>query len=285
MKMNPRTAVVCDVHGNSEAFRAVLADIRGKGIERIISLGDQIGYGPDPLGCLELAEEFDVNLMGNHTYTTVYNKAPPYTELSEDIKIGLKFLPAQIRETEDPTLAEKILTELYHLEYLYEEGDILFSHAHPVKPENFIYVRPFRKVVQTVDGKDKDGTQMIFSFRRKYSYFFVGHHHALALIKETDEDPEELPVDQETQTPLSYQGSDRLVAICGSAGGFGVVRDGNPDASYLSFARECDTIDIQCHRVSYDVSGLLDGWKAWLEKGVIVKEEYDLLTSKFQQDG
>ena len=37
-------AVVSDIHGNLAAFEAVLEDIRDKGIERIICLGDLIGY-------------------------------------------------------------------------------------------------------------------------------------------------------------------------------------------------------------------------------------------------
>ncbi len=45
-----RIAVIADVHGNSWALDAVMADIDARGIERIVALGDH-AYGPlDPMG-------------------------------------------------------------------------------------------------------------------------------------------------------------------------------------------------------------------------------------------
>jgi predicted phosphodiesterase len=44
-----QTAIVSDVHANMEAFRAVLKDIRDKGIDDVISTGDLVGYGPNPV--------------------------------------------------------------------------------------------------------------------------------------------------------------------------------------------------------------------------------------------
>jgi predicted phosphodiesterase len=41
-----RIALIADVHGNLTALDAVLADIAGRGIERIINLGDTAGKGP-----------------------------------------------------------------------------------------------------------------------------------------------------------------------------------------------------------------------------------------------
>ncbi|MFM8723505.1 MAG: metallophosphoesterase family protein, partial [Planctomycetaceae bacterium] len=41
-------ALISDIHGNLEALKAVLADIRSKGITEIFCLGDVVGYGPNP---------------------------------------------------------------------------------------------------------------------------------------------------------------------------------------------------------------------------------------------
>lgn len=49
-------AVISDIHGNSPALRAVLADIDATGIERIWVGGDIIN-GVDPAGCLSLLKE------------------------------------------------------------------------------------------------------------------------------------------------------------------------------------------------------------------------------------
>ena len=68
-------AVIADVHGNLEALYAVLEDIRKKKADRIISLGDLAGRGPNQLEVMEIAMGkrpeilkggFDINLGGNH---------------------------------------------------------------------------------------------------------------------------------------------------------------------------------------------------------------------------
>jgi predicted phosphodiesterase len=49
-----RQALISDIHGNLEALNAVLADISSQSIDEIICLGDVVGYGPNPIECLEL---------------------------------------------------------------------------------------------------------------------------------------------------------------------------------------------------------------------------------------
>jgi diadenosine tetraphosphatase ApaH/serine/threonine PP2A family protein phosphatase len=62
-----RIALLSDVHGNLPALRAVIADIDVVGVDEIWCLGDLVGYGAEPDGCVELARErCDVCLAGNH---------------------------------------------------------------------------------------------------------------------------------------------------------------------------------------------------------------------------
>jgi diadenosine tetraphosphatase ApaH/serine/threonine PP2A family protein phosphatase len=62
-----RIALLSDVHGNLPAFRSVLDDVRESGAEEIWCLGDLVGYGAEPDGCVELAREScEVCLAGNH---------------------------------------------------------------------------------------------------------------------------------------------------------------------------------------------------------------------------
>jgi predicted phosphodiesterase len=62
-----RIALLSDVHGNRPAFEAVLADVDAAGPDEIWCLGDLVGYGAEPDGCVELARaRCDLCLAGNH---------------------------------------------------------------------------------------------------------------------------------------------------------------------------------------------------------------------------
>ncbi len=62
-----RYAIVSDVHANLPAWKAVLADLTSLGAQRIICLGDVVGYGPQPAEVLaSVYEHVDALVMGNH---------------------------------------------------------------------------------------------------------------------------------------------------------------------------------------------------------------------------
>ncbi len=62
-----RYAIVSDVHANWQAWNAVLLDIRSQRVDRILCLGDCVGYGPDPARVLEsIHENVDGIVLGNH---------------------------------------------------------------------------------------------------------------------------------------------------------------------------------------------------------------------------
>jgi len=62
-----RIAVISDIHGNLEAFGEVLADIDRYNVSNIISLGDNIGYGPEPNEVIRTIREHNIpSVMGNH---------------------------------------------------------------------------------------------------------------------------------------------------------------------------------------------------------------------------
>ncbi|MDP6794618.1 MAG: metallophosphoesterase family protein, partial [Verrucomicrobiota bacterium] len=48
-----KRALISDIHGNYEALKAVLDDIREQSITEIYCLGDIVGYGPNPCECLD----------------------------------------------------------------------------------------------------------------------------------------------------------------------------------------------------------------------------------------
>jgi predicted phosphodiesterase len=61
-----RVALFSDVHGNGVAFRAILADLDERNVDRAVCLGDHAQGGPQPAECLELLRGLDCPaVMGN----------------------------------------------------------------------------------------------------------------------------------------------------------------------------------------------------------------------------
>lgn len=62
-----RFAIVSDIHANLQAWMAVSTDISGLKVDHIISLGDLVGYGPNPLEvCMMVKNQVSYHLLGNH---------------------------------------------------------------------------------------------------------------------------------------------------------------------------------------------------------------------------
>ena len=63
-----RVAYLSDIHSNWPALDAVLSDLALQdGVDEVICLGDVVGYGPDPVRCLEHVRGSGwLTLVGNH---------------------------------------------------------------------------------------------------------------------------------------------------------------------------------------------------------------------------
>lgn len=62
-----RLALVADVHANLEALEAVLEAIGRDDVDRLVCLGDIVGYNADPAPCLALVRRHDpICVAGNH---------------------------------------------------------------------------------------------------------------------------------------------------------------------------------------------------------------------------
>ena len=69
-------AIISDIHANLEALTAVLAEIDRRAIQKIICLGDVVGYGPNPLECMDIVmQRCEFSLMGNHDFAIFYEPA------------------------------------------------------------------------------------------------------------------------------------------------------------------------------------------------------------------
>lgn len=69
-------AIMADVHSNEAALDVVLAFYKEHGINQGIVLGDLVGYGPDPLACIQKLQEsgFDI-IKGNHDHAVAIGNA------------------------------------------------------------------------------------------------------------------------------------------------------------------------------------------------------------------
>lgn len=62
-----RLALISDIHANLEALQATLADIACRGVDRVVCLGDIVGYNANPAECVALIRGADaLCVAGNH---------------------------------------------------------------------------------------------------------------------------------------------------------------------------------------------------------------------------
>ena len=63
-----RYLVISDIHANLEAFDTVMAEAKTIGYEKVLLLGDLVGYGADPNAVCERIRDLkpDALIRGNH---------------------------------------------------------------------------------------------------------------------------------------------------------------------------------------------------------------------------
>ena len=62
-----RYGILGDIHGNRHALEAVLEALDRDGVDRVVSVGDVVGYGAAPAECIQMLRDVDaVVVKGNH---------------------------------------------------------------------------------------------------------------------------------------------------------------------------------------------------------------------------
>lgn len=219
-------AVFADIHANRQAFGACLAQARGYGAERIVLLGDYVGYGADPewvvLEVMELADKGAVAVLGNHD-NAVDNAGE---QLNTEARVVIEWTRGELGLPERKFLA--------NLPLMRDEGDRLFVHSEASKPRKWIYVTSAREAAGSIIATRADIT-------------FCGHVHrpALYCMSSTGKMTAFTPV---TGMPVPLLPGRRWLAVLGSVG---QPRDGNPAASYLMW--NTGRREITYCRAPYDV--------------------------------
>lgn len=223
-------AVISDIHSNIEALSAVMADIRNRGIERIICLGDIVGYGPDPLACLDLVRKnCQVTLCGNHDQAVLLEPS--------NFNVGAEracfWTRKQFEDESDAAVRAERWRFLGNLPAKHVDGSLMFVHGSPRRPVNE-YVFP--------DDVYTNPTKMTHIFERIGSICFVGHTHVPGVF--TSEPDFYSPDDFSDRVPLASD-EPRLINV----GSVGQPRDRDPRACYVLVNNDV----IEFVRVAYDV--------------------------------
>lgn len=75
-----RLGVLADVHANAPALRACLEALDGRRLDRLLCLGDLVGYNAEPAACVALcAERADTLVRGNHDHAVGTRELQPGT--------------------------------------------------------------------------------------------------------------------------------------------------------------------------------------------------------------
>lgn len=222
-----RALLVSDLHSNAAALRAVLARVRRKKFDRIVCLGDFVGYGAEPnqvLDCMRTIRTPKLYVRGNHDRVaagldeaTGFNHAARYAalwtrdHLSKPNRDFLRKLPV------GPLV----------------RGDVVACHGSPFDEDEYVF--------------HEGHAARVFSMNEG-RFILYGHTH-LPVVFSIDE----------------AAGSIRGLAIRGDAtlklerdmrhvinpGSVGQPRDRNPEASFAIF--DSDRFTVQFFRVPYDI--------------------------------
>jgi len=222
-----RYAVLSDVHGNLEALSAVLADAASEGALGVLCLGDAVGYGADPVACVELLGERSTGMVaGNHEYGALglldlrwFNPAARAAALWTREQLGADH--------------QGYLSGLPLSSAL---GEATCVHASPRRPEEWEYLL-----------SAEDGFEAFADFATRLC--FVGHSHRPGVWSLGSSGPahEDLggPAWHDHRVPF-HDGRRYIVNV----GSVGQPRDRDPRAAYVVWDE--DERSITLRRVMYD---------------------------------
>ena len=236
-----RLAIISDIHGNLEAFRQVLADIDRTGIDHVICLGDNIGYGPEPEAVIRrLRERNIISIMGNHELGATDPKFLSWFNM-----VARQSL-LQTKEM----LTEEAMAYCSTLPHSAVEYDCLFVHGCPPdSPLQYIFEPPpsaLRRIFRDI----------------KQKVCFVGHTHMLEIISFDGKKIKRGPI---TRERIRLKPEKQYIINVGSVG---QPRDGiSNEAKYIIWDDKYQ--EIETRFIPYDITVTANkiralGWSEFL---------------------
>ena len=241
-------AVFADIHGNRQAFSACLDFARAQGAERMICLGDYVGYGADPEWTVEtvmgLVDSGALAVRGNHDNAV----GIPSETLNAEAQAAIEWTRGRLSANQRRFLAE--------LPLALEEDDRLYVHSEASSPAKWRYVRSTSDAARSILATEAHVT-------------FCGHIHRPALysMSVTAKMTTFVPT---AGVPVQVLQGRRWLAVLGSVG---QPRDGDPAASFAMF--DTRSREITYCRVPYDVEAAAmrireNGLPLWLADRLLV---------------
>jgi len=221
-----RIALMADIHANLRALEACLEHAWKAGADRLVFLGDYVGYGPEPHEVVDrIIREADagaIAVAGNHDHAVSETRE----SMNSDAEIAMAWTRGQLGPAE-----REFLTSL---PMRFEDGPRLYVHASPQTYPAWIYVN------------DPSAAKRALEASRAQTVF-CGHTHLPALhgITATGQLVSFQPVPG-VSIPLPQHR--RWLTVVGAVG---QSRDGDPSAAYALL--DTGRSEITHHRVPYDV--------------------------------
>lgn len=203
-----RYAIVSDVHGNLDSLKIAMAMMEAD--DRVICLGDMVGYGPNPNECVALLRERCVHaVLGNHDLAATEN-------------YGVEYFNDAAREAINWTqsvLNEESRKWLGTLPYELRLPEFLLVHGAPVN--YFEYVLDKRTAASAFDRTDAP-------------LVFIGHTHiAEYWVQQADKSIGLKHMQHGGEVVL-----DPALRYIVDVGSVGQPRDLNPEASFVFYEPE-----------------------------------------------
>jgi len=219
-----KIAILADIHGNFEALKAVVRDVEQCDVDRMVSLGDNVGYGPDPDGVVRLLREKGVeSVLGNHEFALCDPRGRRW----------LNFQAAENNEITKELLSRENLSYSSKLPLFLEYEGGYFVHGFP-KDSVFRYLPK---------QDDKRVLQLFQDYTARI--FFVGHTHDLQLVYAEDGEVIREPL---KEGAVAFESDKKYIVNCGSVG---QPRDGDHTAKYVIWDTAKDEIVVRF--VPYDI--------------------------------
>jgi diadenosine tetraphosphatase ApaH/serine/threonine PP2A family protein phosphatase len=241
-------AVFADIHANRQAFAACLDYARARGAERIICLGDYVGYGGDPEWTVETVMDLVASgamaVRGNHDNAV----STPSESMNAEAQAAIEWTRGRLSSAQRRFLAE-LPFELW-------DDDRLYVHSEASNPQRWRYVQ-----------NAPDAARSIISTQAHAS--FCGHIHRPALysMSATAKMTSFIPT---AGVPVQLLRGRQWLAVVGSVG---QPRDGDRAAAFAMF--DTETEQLTYCRVPYDVEAAAkrireNGLPHWLADRLLV---------------